>query len=123
MNIPSQVIKNSQYFSTQSCNFYQNLAKKLDKALNKKKELHLSSQAKKNYSSHSHPYIKKDIFKWFFSLDIAQKIKICSFHNKWLTQILFQMFALNVGDPRVRFFPTPNFIDKSCIFVYKIGIN
>ena len=113
MNIPSQVIKNSQYFSTQSCNFYQNLAKKLDKALNKKKELHLSSQSKKNYSSHSHPYIKKDIFKWFFSLDIAQKIKICSFHNKWLTQILFQMFALNVGDPRVRFFPTPNFIDKS----------
>lgn len=113
MNIPSQVIKNSQYFSTQSCNFYQNLAKKLDKTLNKKKELHLSPQSKKNYSSHSLPYIKKDIFKWFFSLDIAQKIKICSFHNKWLTQILFQMFTLNVGDPRVRFFPTPNFIDKS----------
>ena len=107
MNIPPQILKNTQYFSPQCSNFYQNLVKKLDKLFNKNKGQ--SQQSKRIV----HSYNKKDIFKWFFSLNISQKITVCSFQNKWLSQILFQMFTLCSGEPRVKYMITSNFIDKS----------
>ena len=117
MNIPPQILKNTQYFSPQCSNFYQNLVKKLDKLFNKNKGQ--SQQSKRIV----HSYNKKDIFKWFFSLNISQKITVCSFQNKWLSQILFQMFTLCSGEPRVKYMITSNFIDKVLLMILKSQSN
>ena len=51
-------------------------------------------------------YNKSEIFRWFFSLSLSERIKKCSIQNKWLTKILFEMYSLLFYENNVVFQPT-----------------
>ena len=57
------------------------------------------------------------IFDWFSKLNLQQKKNICSIYNKWLTDILPQMYDLYQKDNNITFKPTEElfevFIDNA----------
>ena len=103
MSIPQKILKlNSQYLSQESFNIHQTLAKKLLK-FKQKKNLPSSLNHKKCPNKN---YNKSEIFRWFFSLSLSERIKKCSIQNKWLTKILFEMYSLLFYENNVIFQPT-----------------
>ena len=45
------------------------------------------------------------MFNWFFSLDITTRITVSSIHNKWLVNLLSQLWKLQYYEHKVRFKP------------------
>ena len=103
MSIPHKILKlNNQYLSQESFYIHQTLAKKLLKFKHKKNFSSFLQHKKspiKNYN-------KSEIFRWFFSLSLPERIKTCSIQNKWLTKILFEMYTLLFYENNIVFQPT-----------------
>ena len=96
MNIPYSILEGKTFISKSCYDYHQSLAKKYYTLYKKNKS---SNQAKSNKN------IKKKIFNWFFTLDIKEKIKICSIYNNWFIRILDQLLTYNFYDNSMRFKP------------------
>ena len=105
MYIPYKIIKNREIISQKTYDYHQSLAKYLSKTQKKQKPDTI------NYNSQFHnktlpSYTKEKIFKWLFSLDLKNRIKVCSIYNTWLTKIIFQMLTYVEYENNVQFRPT-----------------
>jgi len=96
MNIPYSILEEKTFISKSCYDYHQSLAKKYYISNKKNKS---SNQTKSNKN------IKKKIFNWFFTLDIKEKIKICSIYNNWFIRILDQLLIYNYYDNSIRFIP------------------
>ena len=96
MNIPYSILEEKTFISKSCYDYHQSLAKKYYISNKKNKS---SNQTKSNKNS------KKKIFNWFFTLDIKEKIKICSIYNNWFIRILDQLLIYNYYDNSIRFIP------------------
>ena len=63
-------------------------------------QLSFKPQKPYNYSS-----LQEQVFNWFFSLDITTRITVSSIHNKWLVNLLSQLWKLQYYEHKVRFKP------------------
>jgi hypothetical protein len=94
MNIPTNILK-SNYFPSEKIQYHQKLAKRYHKQIQKQKNI---SQSKPNMGS-----LKEDIINWFFSFDVITKLIISCIENRWLTNILHQLFIQHKANHRLRF--------------------
>ena len=119
MNIPIKVIKANSNPPSQFLSNHQNLAKKYSQIYKKK---FANLQTNQNNSTNKSEIKKEgpeaenekkilhipncsqdDVIKWFFSLDIKLRLKICSIENKWLVTIIYQMCKHTLYDERIKF--------------------
>ena len=49
-----------------------------------------------NFFSENKKFNQEDVFKWFGNLNEEERIKICTIKNKWLVNILIQIYLLSV---------------------------
>ena len=49
-----------------------------------------------NFFSENKKFSQEDVFKWFGNLNEEERIKICTIKNKWLVNILIQIYLLSV---------------------------
>ena len=96
MSIPICVLSsNSGIISNKSIQYYQNIAKYIDKKRNTLKK----NSTQKQYDFESLvtlPSVEnsKIIFEWFSNLSLNEKISICSIHNKWLATLINQLIIV-----------------------------
>jgi hypothetical protein len=96
MNIPTNILK-SNYLPPDRVKYHQKLAKRYSKQISKVESNFPKS--KPNQMAN----LKEDILNWFFSLDVITKLIISSIENKWLTNILHQLYLQYKNNPRLRF--------------------
>ena len=101
MNIPLTIILNRKIVSSETYKYQQSLAKRLSQ----KRRL-LENTNSKRISSN---YTFEKISKWLISLNVENRIKICSIFNNWLTKIIFQMITYEKYDSVVEFSPTEKY--------------
>ena len=96
MSIPICVLSsNNGIISNKSIQYYQNIAKYIDKKRNTLKK----NSTQKQYDFESLvtlPSVEnsKIIFEWFSNLSLNEKISICSIHNKWLATLINQLIIV-----------------------------
>lgn len=98
MNIPLKVIKSPQMLHSSSLANHQLFGKQMMK---------LSTKAKSNSSSLKQS--KEGIFKWFFSLNTYERLKVISIQNNWLVRILYEMLFIYKFEKRIEFNPTEDY--------------
>lgn len=94
MYIPLQALQSKQYFHSEDFSFHQNIAKALYKYSNKKPKYKLIKETEKKTSFYYQTQLQKDIYQWFFNLDLNSRIIICSIHNNWYINMLHQLSLL-----------------------------
>jgi hypothetical protein len=92
MNIPTSILK-SNYLSPEKTQQHQKQAKTYNKLISKYKTNKNKPEAQ----------LKDEIITWFFSFDIITKLIISSVENKWLTNILHQLYLQQKSNYRMRF--------------------
>jgi len=88
--------------------------------LKKKRNFYHKKDSTENFTSSiedNRNTLQEKILNWFTNLHIYEKIKVCSFQNKWLTEILLQMYLLYEKDNKIKFKPT----DKMIIFFNELN--
>ena len=111
MNIPIKVLKSPNGLPSQILNFHQILAKKYHKIQQKKSNSNKSEGDKDETAVEicskiyqlATPGLQEETLKWFFSLPFEQRFKICSVQNKWLVNIIHQLYFHFSSDSRVKF--------------------
>lgn len=104
MNIPSKVFRSSM-LNSEAYAYHQNLAKKYYKSHKNKKNKNKGDQdlIDPTYVLFENKNLKEEIFKWFFSLKLEDRIKIVSIDNKWFANMVFQMFFKFKQDNNIRY--------------------
>ena len=50
--------------------------------------------------------LQTKVLTWFSNLNLEEKIKVCTFQNKWLIQILIQIYLLYENNNKIKFKPS-----------------
>lgn len=107
MNLPPKILNSPQMINQKYLSFHQKYAKALHKNFQRKRNPKPSSQISLDtLTILPSEEIKKEIYDWFFNLDTATKLKVCSIHNKYLVKILNQLILLYFYDENATFIPT-----------------
>ena len=107
MNLPPKILNSPQMINQKYLSFHQKYAKALHKNFQRKKNPKPTSQfSLDELTILPSEEIKKEIYDWFFNLDTATKLKVCSIHNKYLVKILDQLILLYLYDENATFIPT-----------------
>lgn len=107
MNIPTKVLKNTTSIPSHTISAHQHLAKKYYKIHQKRKiknegeQVALVNNMYSNCNDSSN--LQMEILKWFFSLEPKRRFQICSIENKWLVNILHQMYFHYKLDNKTKF--------------------
>ena len=96
MNIPFSILERKKFINKSCYDYHQTLAKKYYNS---------SKKNKSQIQNKSEKYNKKKIYNWFFTLDIKDKLKICSIYNNWFNKIMDQLLTFNYFDNSIRFTP------------------
>ena len=111
MSIPICVLSsNSGIISNKSIQYYQNIAKYIDKKRNTLKK----NTKQKQYDFESLvtlPSVENSriIFEWFSNLSLNDKVTICSIHNKWLAKIINQLIIVYEYENSTSLYPVGDF--------------
>jgi hypothetical protein len=92
MNIPSSILK-SNYLPPEKIQQHQKQAKNYNKHISKYKI----------WKNKVNTQLRDEIITWFFSFDLITKLIISSVENKWLTNVLHQLYLLQKQNYRNRF--------------------
>ena len=111
MSIPICVLSsNSGIISNKSIQYYQNIAKYIDKKRNTlKKNTKLKQYDFESLVTLPSVENSKIIFEWFSNLSLKEKVLICSIHNKWLATILNQLIILYEYENSTTLYPVGEF--------------
>ena len=93
MNIPYSILKKKNILDNNCYEYHQHLAK----------YFYILNKNKSPTQNKSNKYSRKKIYKWFFSLDIKNKFKICSIYNNWFIKILGQLMTYYSYDHKICF--------------------
>jgi predicted nucleotidyltransferase len=94
MNIPTTILK-SNYFPQERIQHHQKLAKRYHKQAMKYKNSNSKNESNNN--------LKEDILTWFFSFDVITRVIISSVENKWITNVLHQLYIQHKANHKLRF--------------------
>jgi len=120
MNLQSKYVK-AKFVPSGSISYNQQIAKKYYKSqmtINENKKTQSNAKIEKKslenetISVFAEKYLKRaEIEKWLKSMDLEKRIKIFSTQNKWLSQMIQQMFYYYRINPNNRFLLKPDDIN------------
>ena len=85
--------------------FLENLNKKAQNNIDSKKKKNFYKKIEQNPDGNG-DLLQAKVFEWFSKLKLQEKKDICIIYNKWLKEILAQMYRLYQKDNGIRFSPT-----------------
>ena len=113
ISIPISVLstKNEEYISLSTIKEHQNFCKAFLKSYHSYEKKKTEDKGKnknkfeENFFQTEKKQMQEEIFKWFSNLTEEERIKICTIKNKWLVNLLLQMYLLSSTYDNVYFLP------------------